>query len=101
MEFSHNFGANDIILSIEIHIGYHIFNNNYLLFILIKSMTNWSSCISNKFFLKKVLFLQFARIKRICNNSDNLMLATRNLIDAANSNGVPPNLLVANFNSLL
>ena len=60
----------------------------------VNSLTNWSSCISRNV-LKNILFSQLARIKRICNNSDNLMLATRNLVDTANSNDFPPNLLIA------
>ena len=51
--------------------------------------------------LKNILFSQFARIKRIYNNSDSLMLANRNLAVAANNNNFPPNLLTEIFNCKL
>ena len=51
----------------------------------VNSWTNWSFCISRKVF-KNILFLQLARIKRICNNSDSLKLANQNLAVTSHNN---------------
>ena len=42
-------------------------------------------------FLKNNSFSQLAGIKRICNNSNSLMLATHSFVDTTNSNGFPHN----------
>ena len=82
-------------------------NNNWLigfydkrLDFKVNSLTNWYSCISKKV-LKNILFLQLARTKGICNYSDSLMLANRNLAVAMNDNNFPPNLLIEIFNCKL
>ena len=51
----------------------------------LKSRNSKSNCISNEV-LKIILFSQLARIERILNNPDSLMLATHNLVDTANNN---------------
>ena len=70
-------------------------------------ITNWRR---NGFAFKKInLLLRFAisflfcfrsllELRTFCNNSENLMFATHNLVDTENSNGFQHNLLTAIFN---
>ena len=67
-------------------------NNNWLISVYdkgldfnfkVNSLTNQPYCISKKV-LKNILFPQPAKIKKVCNNYDSLMLANRNLAVTAN-----------------
>ena len=78
-----NTNSNNYCSFLDLKISF--INNNYLINVYdkrldfnfkVNTLTNWSSCISRKV-LKNILFLQFARIRRICNNFDSLMLANR------------------------
>ena len=88
LDLKNNFAANNWLIS--------VYDKKLDFNFKVNCLTNWSSCISKKFF-KIILFSQLARIKRICNNSDSLKSANRNLAVAANDN----NLLTEIFNCKL
>ena len=84
-----NFASNNWLIS--------VYNKKLDFNFKVNSLINWCSCISNKVF-KNILFSQLARIKGICNYSDSFILATRNLVDTANTKGFLFFLFTAIFN---
>ena len=74
-----------------------VLNESLILLVIFKTIFASYFCISKKV-LKNILFLQLPRIKRICNNSDSVILAFPNLVDNAKYNSVLPNLLTAILN---
>ena len=63
----------------------------------VNNLTSWYSCIKDKV-LKNILFLQIARIKRICQNSNSLDLVFHNLVETVKSNSYPSRILSVTCN---